>query len=405
MSTDATPVSEITVVRPPGELLTVPAIIADQGDRAARRFLEFFTANIRNANTRAAYAQAVSQFLSWCQIRRPALRDIQPLAVAAYIEPHPGSDPTIKQHLAAIKMLFDWLVTGQVVEANPAASVRAPKHVVKKGKTPVLTAKEARKLLDSIPLKIGPQPKEGEPDDRPPDLIGLRDRALICVMVYSFARVGAVTGMEVKDYYQNGKRCWLRLHEKGGKFHEVPADHNAEAYLDAYIEASGIAAERKRPLLRSAAGKTGSYRPAAWPQECPRHGETPCHRPSACQWKSAATPSGRPASPPTLKTAAPSTLASHAASFVRSNLAYRWETLARLSSLVPGAFYPQPTAGRSLLLTRAGRRAFPEPSSSCVENCKTHRDRPGAMQMSVLHAQTHGNYRSPSSLRAGTSGS
>jgi integrase/recombinase XerD len=248
---------EIISLRQPGDLLTVPAIIADAGDHAARRFLEFFTANIRNPNTRAAYAQAVAQFLRWCDGRRLRLRDIEPMAVAAYIESHPGSDPTRKQHLAAIKMLFDWLVTGQVMPFNPAAAVRGPKHVVRKGKTPVLSADDARTLLDSIPLKIGPQPKPGEEDTRPIDLIGLRDRAMIGVMVYSFARIGAVVGMKGEDYYQNGKRWWIRLHEKGGKFHEVPAHHNAEAYLDAYLHAAGTAEERKAPLFRSASGKTG----------------------------------------------------------------------------------------------------------------------------------------------------
>jgi integrase/recombinase XerD len=239
-----------------GQLLTVPAIIADAGDSATRRFLEFFTANIENPNTRAAYARAVAQFLRWCEWRRLALRDIEPIAIAAYFQAHPGSDPTRKQHLAAVRMLFDWLVTGQVVPYNPASSVRGPKHVVKKGKTPVLSAGDARHLLDSIPLKIGPEPKPGEEDTRPPDLVGLRDRALIGVMVYSFARIGAVVGMKGEDYYQNGKRWWLRLHEKGGKFHEVPAHHNAEAYLDAYRDAASIAEERKAPLFRSAAGKT-----------------------------------------------------------------------------------------------------------------------------------------------------
>jgi site-specific recombinase XerD len=250
MTTDIIP-------RQPSHLPTVPALIADEGDRAARRFLEFFTVTIRNANTRAAYAQAVVQFLRWCQARRLALRDIEPMTVAAYIESHPAADPTVKQHLAAIKMLFDWLVTGQVIAANPAAAVRAPKHVVKKGKTPVLSAKQARTLLDSIPIKIGQEPEDGDPDNRPDDVIGLRDRAMIGVMVYSFARIGAVTGMEVRDYYQNGKRWWLRLHEKGGKFHEVPAHHNAEAYLDTYLAAAGIADDKKTPLFRSAAGKTG----------------------------------------------------------------------------------------------------------------------------------------------------
>lgn len=142
-------------------------------------------------------------------------------------------------------MLFDYLVVGQVVPMNPAASVRGPKHVVKRGKTPVLSAQEARQLLDSIDAST---------------VIGLRDRALIGVMVYSFARVGAVVGMRVDDYYPSGggggKRWWLRLHEKGGKFHEVPAHHNAEAYLDAYLEASGIGEDKKSPLFRSSYRKT-----------------------------------------------------------------------------------------------------------------------------------------------------
>lgn len=119
---------------------------------------------------------------------------------------------------------------------NPASSVRGPKHVVKRGKTPVLSSAEARELLDSIDLT---------------ELVGLRDRALIGLMVYSFARVGAAVAMDVEDYFQQGKRCWFRLHEKGGKRHDVPAHHNAEAYLDAYVRAAGIATEKDNPLFRT----------------------------------------------------------------------------------------------------------------------------------------------------------
>ncbi|WP_422929683.1 tyrosine-type recombinase/integrase [Singulisphaera sp. PoT] len=229
--------------------LRVPALIADAGDRAARRFLEFFTATIRNPNTRGAYSRACRDFFAWCQQHHLALADIEPLHVATYIEALTArrSAPTVKQHLAAIKMLFDHLVTGQVVAFNPASSVRGPKHVVKKGKTPVLTADDARALLDSI-----------VPDEGNARLIDLRDRALIAVMVYSFARISAVVGMKVEDYYPNGKRWWLRLHEKGGKFHEMPAHHNAEAYLDAYIQAAGISEERKSPLFRSIPARTGN---------------------------------------------------------------------------------------------------------------------------------------------------
>ncbi|MEO2090810.1 MAG: tyrosine-type recombinase/integrase [Gemmataceae bacterium] len=214
----------------------VPAIIAHAGKKARKRFLEFFTATIRNENTRMAYARAIGQFFAWCQDYGLALVDIEPIHVAAYIERHPGSPPTVKQHLAAVRMLFDWLVIGQVLAMNPAASVRGPKHVVKRGKTPVLDAEQARHLLDSIDAA---------------KLSGLRDRALIAVMVFSFARVSAAAGLKVEDYYQDGKRWWFRFREKGGKQHQVPAHHSAEAYLDAYLFAARIVEDKKTPLFQS----------------------------------------------------------------------------------------------------------------------------------------------------------
>ena len=244
-------------IRPDTVPLIVPSIIADAGERAGKRFIEFFTATIRNANTRKAYARAVGDFLAWCQQGGLNLTGIEPLHVAAYIEQltRTKAAPTVKQHLAAIGMLLDWLTSGGILDFNPAASVRGPKHVVKRGKTPVLTAGEARQLIDSIKLKLGPKPPEGEEDNRLPDLIGLRDRALIAVMVYSFARVGAALGMKVEDYYTEGRKAWFRLYEKGGKRHEVPADHNAADYVDAYIAAAGIAGDKKSPLFRSVGGR------------------------------------------------------------------------------------------------------------------------------------------------------
>jgi site-specific recombinase XerD len=222
----------------------LPSLITRAGDDAVRRFIEFFTATIRNRNTRAAYAQAIGQFCRWAEERHLELSTITPVAVATYIEQLEGkrSAPTVKQHLASIRMLFDWFVTGHVIGVNPASSVRGPKHIVKKGKTPVLTSAEARELLDSIDTST---------------VIGQRDRALIAVMCYSFARVSAVAGMNVEDYYQQGKRSWFRLHEKGGKFHEVPAHHNAEEYLDEYLSRAGSADEPKTPLFRSAIGRSG----------------------------------------------------------------------------------------------------------------------------------------------------
>jgi site-specific recombinase XerD len=224
----------------------IPAIIAHAGDHAARRFLEFFAATIRNKNTRMAYYRAVCRFFAWCDEHKlGGIDDIEPLHVAAYIEGmQTGFEkPSVKQHLAAIRMLFDWLVTGQVVATNPAHAVRGPKHVVKTGKTTVLDADQARVLLDSIDTST---------------LVGLRDRALISVMTFAFARIGAVVAMRVEDYYPKGKRWWVRLHEKGGKRHEMPAHHNLEAYLDAYVAAAGIGDAGKAPLFRSAAGRTGT---------------------------------------------------------------------------------------------------------------------------------------------------
>lgn len=176
----------------------------------------------------------------------------------------------MKQHLAALRMLFDWLVTGHVLDVNPAHAVRGPKYVVKKGKTPVLTAGEARELLDSIAIarktasRNGAQPGE-------PAIVGLRDRALIAVMVYTFARVNAVLQMKVRDYFVQGRRGWVRLHEKGGKEHEVPCHHHLEQYLDEYIAAAGIAGDPDGPLFRTAAGKTGALnRTAMWQQDAYR---------------------------------------------------------------------------------------------------------------------------------------
>ena len=223
----------------------VPTLVGVAGERASWRFLEFFTVNIRNKNTRAAYTQAAGSFLRWCEargIRR--IEDVQPVHVAGYIEElgRVRKAPTVKQHLACIRMLFDWLVTGQVIAANPAHAVRGPRHSVMKGATTVMSSQDASAFLNSIDTS---------------HLVGLRDRALIAVMVYAFARVSAVVGLKVEDYFPLKKRWWLRLHEKGGKVNEMGCHHKLELYLDAYIAAAGIAADKKSPLFRAAVGRTG----------------------------------------------------------------------------------------------------------------------------------------------------
>jgi site-specific recombinase XerD len=217
----------------------VPALVVASGHDAIDRFLNFFATQIENDNTREAYLRAAREFLGWCERHElGTLANILPIHVAAWIKELKTTHavPTVKLRLAAIRHLFDWLVTGHVLRSNPALSVRGPRHVVRKGKTPVLDAGEARALLDSI---TGTSP------------IDLRDKALIGLMLYSFARIGAVLAMKVEDVFPQNRRLWVRLHEKGGKHHEMPCNHNAEAYLTTYIEGTGLAADPKGPLFRT----------------------------------------------------------------------------------------------------------------------------------------------------------
>jgi site-specific recombinase XerD len=221
----------------------LPVLIRSAGQKASLRFIEFFAAEIRNPNTRRAYYRAVCDFFRWCEDFGLELERIGPVHVAAYIEKllKELSRPSVKQQLAAIRMVFDYLVLGQVVPVNPAAAVRGPKYTTKRGKTPVLSSEEARQLLDSIDIST---------------VVGLRDRALIALMTFTFARVGAATGMDVEDWYYQKNRWWVRLHEKGGKRHEMPAHHKLEEYMLAYIQASTHAGEKRTPIFRTMRGKT-----------------------------------------------------------------------------------------------------------------------------------------------------
>ena len=224
--------------------VAVPALFADAGERAAFSVIEFFTAQIRNPNTRSAYGVAVRDFSAWCEGRGLALRQLRSPHVAIYIEELVAryEPPTVKQRLAAIRSLFNWMIVRQVMEINPAAAVRGPTHVVTKGRTPVADAEEAKRLLEKINVTT---------------LIGLRDRALIALLLYTFARVSAAITMDVEDYYPQGRRFWVRLREKGGKQHDMPAHHVLEQYIDEYLAAAGIGADRASPLFRTAAGTTG----------------------------------------------------------------------------------------------------------------------------------------------------
>ncbi|PZR93275.1 MAG: integrase [Hyphomicrobiales bacterium] len=216
-----------------------PALVAAAGERASYRFFEFFTAQIRNPNTRRAYARAAVEFFDWLAAHGVTqITAIESVHVAAYIEQlqKARSAPTAKLRLAALRHLFDWMVIGQIMPTNPAAAVRGPRHIVRRGKTPVLDPAEARQLIDAIDTTT---------------IIGLRDRALVGLMVYSFARIGAAIGMRVEDVYTQNRRLWLRLQEKGGKQHAMPCHHNLETYLHEYIDGAGLANDPKAILFQT----------------------------------------------------------------------------------------------------------------------------------------------------------
>ncbi|WP_235897498.1 tyrosine-type recombinase/integrase [Neoaquamicrobium microcysteis] len=171
-----------------------------------------------------AYYQSAIRFLTWAEgfgVR--TLSSVEPVHVAAWVELNLQSHAiaTVKQRLAGLKMLFDWLVVRRVINVNPAQSVRSPRQTIGKGKAPVLDPSEARRLIAAIDVSTD---------------IGLRDRALIGTMLYTFGRIGAVLMMRVRDVYPQNRRLWVRLHEKGGKLHDMPCHHELEEWLSEYIE-------------------------------------------------------------------------------------------------------------------------------------------------------------------------
>jgi site-specific recombinase XerD len=238
---------QLPAVLPPGAiapvssgdtLYMVPALIADLGDQASWRYVEFFAVNIRNPNTRRAYARASGRFFAWCEQRGLTLTAIRPFDVGGWIEELQENHGAagVKQQLAAVRMLFDWLVMDQVMPMNPAAAVRGPKHVVKTGTTPVLDGKEWHTLIDSIPTET---------------VRDLRDRALIATLTYSFARITAALRMKVEDLRPKGAGWQILLHEKGGKQHVMPCHHALAEALRPYIDTAGIDEDRKGWLFRT----------------------------------------------------------------------------------------------------------------------------------------------------------
>lgn len=219
----------------------LPVLITDLGKKAERRFLEYFAARLSNENTRKAYARAWVRFASWTEAHGLAFETIDSVMAATYVESlrRELSAATVKQHLAALRVLSDWLVTGGALAVNPFAAVRGPRHVVKEGKTPVLFKEDAQKLLASFDTS---------------HVIGLRDRAIVATMIYTFARVSAVVGLRVRDYNAKERQATLRLVEKGSQHRRVPVHHLLAVALDGYLEVAEL--RPRDPLFCSTRGNS-----------------------------------------------------------------------------------------------------------------------------------------------------
>lgn len=227
----------------------LPAIVAAAGAAASKRYFEYFTVTIRNDHTRAGYFRACRVFFEWCENRSLTLETIEPVHVAAYIESRVKSDDpewrlsktSIKQHASALRKMFSYFVEKGVLTYNPAREVATEKVSRTVGKTPAYETEDVAKLFASFDTS---------------HLVGLRDRALTGVMAFGFSRITAIVNLRVGDYIQQGRRAKISIHGKGGRDVEIPVHHQLAEYLDAYIEAAGIADDKKGFLFRSAQGKT-----------------------------------------------------------------------------------------------------------------------------------------------------
>ncbi len=235
--------TELAIIPPAGApTLPLPAAAATvlrQTPNAAFAADEFFRASLNNEHTRRAYGRIAGRFLTWCGDHHLELRQITPGLAGEYIGRLQGSAPTKNQALAALRHLFDALVQRHAVALNPFASVRGIKYSVTEGKTAELAIEQARRLFRSIDTGH----------------VGLRDRALLGVLAYTGARVGAVAKLRLADYRNLGEHRVLRFREKGGKEREIPVRHDLAVWLNEYISAADIGEEAKGPLFRAAEGK------------------------------------------------------------------------------------------------------------------------------------------------------
>jgi integrase/recombinase XerD len=234
----------------------LPALVAAAGPAAHFVWDEFFAGQVRNPHTRRAYVHAVRQFLTWAEGQGVELHQVTPGLVGRYVDQLRLGIPSKKQHLAALRGFFDALVLRHVVLLNPVASVRGDRYSVIEGKTPEIAVEQARRLLASIKISKQVKSKQGETVEVPL-VIGLRDRAIVAILIYTASRIGAVAGLRRKDFAHDGSQYTLRFEEKGGKAREIPVRHDLEGYILAWLDAAGLRdAPKDSPLFRTTVRRT-----------------------------------------------------------------------------------------------------------------------------------------------------
>ncbi|HKQ48576.1 MAG TPA: tyrosine-type recombinase/integrase [Phycisphaerae bacterium] len=243
--------SETSILLQPARELTpldrveVPVIVTEAGGNARFAYAEFFGDQIASDYTRRAYRHAVHRFLLWCEGEGLELARIPPGGVGHYIrtlttcDGRPASKPTRKLHLAAIRKFFDTLVQRHAVAINPASTVRGPVVRNVTGKTPATDPAQARTLLHSIDTS---------------DVIGLRDRTILAILMYTACRAGAVSKLRLRDFYSDGRQYYLRFDEKGGADRQIPCRHDLQGYIEEFIAAAPCGSDA--PLFRAALGRT-----------------------------------------------------------------------------------------------------------------------------------------------------
>ena len=223
-------------------------MIVMAGDNARFAWDEFFQAKIRNEHTRRAYRRSVVKLLRYCELQSVELRHVTPAHVGSFLDSMVLAVTSKKQALAGIRHFFDCMVTRHAIALNPALSVRGERYSVLEGKTPEISVKQARKLLQSIDTT---------------DVVGLRDKSIVSVLVYTAARVGAVAKLRVKDFYDSGDQFCLHFDDKGGKSREIPVRHDLQGLLFEYLRSADLqlGCDANRPLFNTAVRKTKQLSP------------------------------------------------------------------------------------------------------------------------------------------------